>query len=182
MDIDIAADGNDAGIGIEAGSPCEGACAEASIDDAPEDAAGLEEVFEMEVCEDDIHAYMVDEDDNEIGFIVLDEDGNEQRYFYFDMDGYEVVDDGDGAGASGEGSSPKPASSQSDDEVDFGITREGIAEATVDMNAIYQDGAAVFSELKETIDEINDTFSALKRPKVGSKPNAAGKSGAKLGM
>lgn len=136
----------------------------------------LEEAFEMEVSEDDIHGYLVDEDDNEIGFILLDEDGNEQHYFYVDMDEYEIVDDGSG------GAPAKGSVSSADDVIDLGITREGIAEATVDMNAIYRDGSAVFSELKDTIDEINDTFNALKRPHVASKAGEAGKAGAKLGM
>ena len=45
----------------------------------------------MEIEEGDIYAMIVDEHDNEIGFILLDEDGNEQEYYYVDED-----NDGDG--------------------------------------------------------------------------------------
>ena len=50
-----------------------------------------------------------------------------------------------------------------DEEFDLGITREGIAEATVDMNAIYKEGSEVISELKETMDEISESMSFLKK-------------------
>ena len=39
-----------------------------------------EEVIEMEVEDGDIHAFLVDEDDNEIGFVLIDENGDEQEY------------------------------------------------------------------------------------------------------
>lgn len=126
----------------------EGRCAE--------DAHDLEEeVIEMEVDEDDIHAYLVDEDDTEIGFVLIDENGDEQEYYYVDMDEYEVVDAGD--------PHAEAARRSGDDELDLGITREGVAEATADMNAIYREGAAVAAELKETFAEINEEMSFLKK-------------------
>lgn len=122
-----------------------------------EDAHDLEEeVIEMELEEGDIYAIIVDEDDNEIGFVLLDENGNEQEYYYVDMDEYEFVEEED--------DEPVHVVRASDDEeFDLGITREGVAEATVDMNAIYKEGSAVLSELKDTMDEINEGMSFLKK-------------------
>ena len=51
------------------------------------------ETVELEYSEDDIIYYIVDEDDNEIGF-ALEEDGREVEYYYegYDGDDYEVVE------------------------------------------------------------------------------------------
>lgn len=111
------------------------------------DADAEEELYEIEVAEDDIYAYIVDEDDNEIGFILLDENGEEQEYYYADDE-----TEGDAADA--------PAK---DDEYDFGITREGVAEATSDMNAIYKDGVEIAAEFKGAFDDIMDGLSFLKK-------------------
>ncbi|MEC4273371.1 hypothetical protein VJ923_09405 [Adlercreutzia sp. R25] len=109
------------------------------------------EVIEMEIEDGDIYAMIVDEDDNEIGFILLDEDGNEQEYYYVDED-----DDDGGVTVerAGDGS-----------EFDLGISREGVAEATANVNAIYKDGVQVAAELKSTFDEISDSLNFLKRKK-----------------
>ncbi|MCI9129245.1 MAG: hypothetical protein HFJ65_02845 [Eggerthellaceae bacterium] len=126
-----------------------------------EDAHDLEEeVIEMEIEDEDIAAYLVDEDDNEIGFVLIDEDGNEQEYYYVDMDEYEVVDDG-----SEDDPEPhtKVIRAEDGEEFDLGITREGIAEATQDMNVVYKEGAEVLSELKETMDEISESMSFMKK-------------------
>ena len=103
------------------------------------------EIIEMEIEDGDVYAVIVDEFDNEIGFVLLDEDGNEQEYYY--VDGVRVERTSDG------------------DEFDLGISREGVAAATKDVNAIYKDGVAVASELKDTFDEIADSFSFLKKKK-----------------
>jgi hypothetical protein len=125
-----------------------------------------EEVIEMEIEDGDIYAYLVDEDDNQIGFILLDEDGNEQEYYYVDMDQYEVVDDGS------DGSDPEPHTkvkrASDDEEFDLGITREGVAETTADLNAIYKDGVAIAGEFKEVFDDINESLSFLTK-KPGKK-------------
>lgn len=108
-----------------------------------------EELFEVEVSEDDIYAYIVDEDDNEIGFILLDENGEEQEYYYADDDA-DSADAADGEASEG-------------DDFDFGITREGVAETTADLNAIYKDGVAIASEFKGAFDDIMDGLSFMKK-------------------
>ena len=98
------------------------------------------ETVEIEYSEDDIEAYIVDEDDNEIGFILLDEDGNEVEYYYDDE---EEADEGE---------------PDEDNPYDLGITREGVAEATSDMNDIYRDGVAIAVDLKDALSEIKEAL------------------------
>lgn len=114
-----------------------------------------QEVIEMEIEEDDISAYLVDEDDNEIGFVLIDENGDEQEYYYVDMDEYEIVEE--------EEEHTKVVRAEDGEEFDLGISREGIAEATADMNVVYKEGAQVLGELKETMDEISESTSFLKK-------------------
>lgn len=47
------------------------------------------------------------------------------------------------------------------DEYDLGITREGVSEATADLNAIAKEGAATAKELKAAYDDIMDSFGFL---------------------
>lgn len=110
------------------------------------------EEVELEFSEDDIVSYLVDEDDNEIGFTLLDEDGNEVEYYYMEEEGTNGADEGE-EGEEGEEENP----------YDLGITREGVAEATNDVNAIYKDGIAVAAELKGAFDDIKSAldFSSL---------------------
>lgn len=114
-----------------------------------------EELYEIEVDEDDIYAYIVDEDDNEIGFILLNENGEEEEYYYAEG---EFEDAGEAPAKSVES-----RAKSSDDEFDLGITREGVADTTADLNAIYKDGIAVASELKSTFDDITAGFDFLKK-------------------
>ncbi len=114
-----------------------------------------EEVIEMEIEEGDIYAYLVDEDDNEIGFVLLDENGEEQEYYYVDMNEYEIVSE----------ESTKVERASDGEEFDLGITREGIAEATADVNAIYKDGVELAAELKGAFDDISEEMSFLKKKK-----------------
>ncbi|WP_418238695.1 hypothetical protein [Ellagibacter isourolithinifaciens] len=109
------------------------------VEEETEEAEKYETV-EIEYSEDDIEAYIVDEDDNEIGFILLDEDGNEVEYYY----------DDDEEAAKGE--------SDEDNPYDLGITREGVAEATSDMNDIYRDGVAIAVDLKDALSEIKEAL------------------------
>lgn len=123
---------------------------EAAGEEEPSDSEDVEEeeteeaeayeTVEIEYSEDDIEAYIVDEDDNEIGFILLDEDGNEVEYYYDD-------DEEADAGEPDE-----------DNPYDLGITREGVAEATSDMNDIYRDGVAIAVDLKDALSEIKEAF------------------------
>ncbi|MCI8468524.1 MAG: hypothetical protein HFJ75_03355 [Eggerthellaceae bacterium] len=120
-----------------------------------EDGNDLEaEVIEMEIEDGDVYAYIVDEDDNEIGFILLDEDGNEQEYYFVEDDDEQDEDGDDGVTV---------IRASDEEEFDLGITREGVAEATADMNAIYKDGVAVAAELKGAFDDISDSLSFLKK-------------------
>jgi hypothetical protein len=107
------------------------------------------EIIEMEIEDGDIYAIICDEDDNEIGFILLDENGEEQEYYYVD-------EDNDFEGVRVERASDG-------DEFDLGISREGVAAATEDVNSIYKEGVAVVSELKSTFDDISDSLSFLKK-------------------
>lgn len=113
-----------------------------------------EELYEVEVDEDEIYAYIVDEDDNEIGFILLNDEGVEEEYYYADEEA--AADPAPAKAASSSGA-------DDEDEFDLGITREGVADATDDLNAIYKDGVTVASELKSTFDEISAGFDFLKK-------------------
>lgn len=114
-----------------------------------------EEIFEIDIDEDDIVGYIYDEDDNEIGFIIIDEDGEEVELFYAEEGEYEYVEVEEPAHAA-------PAKAK-EDEYDLGITREGVAEATSDMNAIYKEGIQVAAELKNTFDDISSGFDFLRK-------------------
>ncbi|MEG0376045.1 MAG: hypothetical protein RR672_10460, partial [Raoultibacter sp.] len=95
------------------------------------------EEVELELNDEDIVSYLVDENDNEIGFTMLDEEGNEVEYFYVE-EIEEVVEE--------------------ENEFDLGITREGVAQATNDINSIYKDGVVIASELKGAFDDIKGAF------------------------
>lgn len=45
-----------------------------------------------------------------------------------------------------------------DGEYDLGITREGVKEATADMNSIYHESVETIAELKEAFDDINESL------------------------
>ena len=99
------------------------------------------EVVELELSDDDIVRYLEDEDGNRIGFVIM-EDGEEAEYLYVedeDADG-EVADDGS-----------------------LGITRDGVQQATDDMNAIFKDGVKMAAEFKGAFDDIKSAldFSSL---------------------
>ena len=56
------------------------------------------ESIELEVAEEDILYYIVDDEDNEIGFAIM-EDGKEVEYYYVDEE-IDVAVEGDAAAAS----------------------------------------------------------------------------------
>lgn len=93
------------------------------------------ELVELELDEDDIVRYLEDDEGNRIGFVLM-EDGEEAEYFYVEED----------------------EDAEEDNPFDLGITKEGVAQATSDMNAIYKDGIAVAAELKGALDDIKSAF------------------------
>lgn len=52
------------------------------------------------------------------------------------------------------------------DEIDIGITREGVAETTADLNAIAKEGAETVKELKEAYNDIMENFGFLVPKKI----------------
>lgn len=138
---------------------CEDECCCGHDHDHGEDCdCGCEEIFEIEIDEEDIIGYIYDEDDNEIGFIIIDEDGEEVELFYAEEGEYEYVEVEEEPA-----STPSKKKKADDDEFDLGITREGVAETTSDMNAIYKEGIQVAAELKSTFDDISAGFDFLKK-------------------
>ncbi len=194
------------------------------------------ETVELEYSEDDILYYIMDEDDNEIGF-ALEEDGQEVEYFYegYEADDYEFVEEvvevieepaqkhapakteprkaedlgylqkvAAIAGHSGNKARKKAEAGlekvrgtaevgvdkvrskaeegvdkatevvesggkklkEKTGDVDLGITREGVAETTADLNAIAREGAETAKELKAAYDDIMDSFGFLVPKKV----------------
>ena len=104
------------------------------------------EVVELELSDDDIVRYLEDDQGNRIGFVIM-EDGEEAEYLYVEDDddegedaGGEVVDDGS-----------------------LGITRDGVQQATDDMNVIFKDGVKMAAEFKGAFDDIKSAldFSSL---------------------
>ena len=99
------------------------------------------EVVELELSDDDIVRFLEDEDGNRIGFVIM-EDGEEAEYLYVEDEdaGGEVADDGS-----------------------LGITRDGVQQATDDMNAIFKDGVKMAAEFKGAFDDIKSAldFSSL---------------------
>ena len=94
------------------------------------------EVVELELSDDDIVRYLEDEDGNRIGFVIT-EDGEEAEYLYVEDEdaGGEVADDGS-----------------------LGITRDGVQQATDDMNAIFKDGVKMAAEFKGAFDDIKSAL------------------------
>ncbi len=123
-----------------------------------------DEVVEMEIDEDDIEAYLEDEDGNEIGFVILDEDGNEVEYYYADEDEDEIADalNKDKMGKAVSDAKANAAASGTR------ISKEEVKAFAGDLKAIAQDGAEVVGELKDAFDDISDTLSFLK-PKKGRR-------------
>ncbi len=122
------------GGGVTAGISDEAADGQADSSTEAEDVEDEYELVEIELDEDDVVRYLEDDEGTRIGFVLL-EDGEEAEYYY-------VAED-EGA---------------RDDEEGLGITSEGVAQATDDMNAIYRDGIAVAAELKDAFADIKSVF------------------------
>ena len=122
----------------------EHAVEEASQADETPAAADDLEVVELELSDDDIVRYLEDEQGRRIGFVIM-EDGEEAEYLY-------VEDDED-----------EQADSDVVDDGSLGITRDGVQQATDDMNAIFKDGVKMAAEFKGAFDDIKSAldFSSL---------------------
>ena len=103
-----------------------------------DEANALEELEDGQ--DDDVQDVVIIEpsaEDDVIGFVLM-EDGEEAEYYYVEEDEEEAEEE--------------------DNPYDLGITKEGVAEATNDMNAIYKDGIAVAAELKGAFDDIKSAL------------------------
>ena len=131
-------------------------------EEAGKAAGEADDYVELELSEDDIVGYIEDEDGNQIGIIVM-EDGKEVEYLY-------AEDDDDAADDSFAVSSKTADEPVKDDltveepaDGSLGITRDGVQQATDDMNAIFKDGVKVAAEMKGAFDDIKSAldFSSL---------------------
>ena len=147
-DTDAAEGAAGSGVAADGGNSDADAGNEADDDGFDAD----DEVIELEIDEDDIEYYIVDEDDNEIGFAVLDDDGNPVEYYYDEGEEPLHGSEGDGKGSAKE---------KRDSEVLF--TREEIAQTTSDLNAVYHEGKDTIDELKETYEDIMSGFDFLRK-------------------
>ena len=97
----------------------------------------MSETLEIEISEDDITAYLQDEDGNEIGFCMFDENGVEQEYFYAEEDG-----------------------SSDDEEVieSLGVTKGEVKEGAAAM----RESKEVANELKDAMKDITDAIREFK--------------------
>lgn len=152
--------------------------------DSPEGpiASGEEyETFDLEYSEEDIAYYIVDEDDNELGFALRAENGEAVEYYYADTDEDAAVRDSsrddscspvdddavrEPPDASTAHSSTSPttdskarsskASAKSKGEEAF-LTREQAASTASDLNALFRDGKEVYDEIRG----IGDDFKGM---------------------
>lgn len=92
---------------------------------------------EVEFDEDDIYAYLYDEDDKEIGFTVMDEDGNEVEYFYTEDEIRRT-------------NNPKRTQDI-----------ENVKRVTADLNKMYHQNKDVIDDLKDAVTDINEMFKGI---------------------
>ena len=189
------------------------------------------EVIEMEIDEDAIDHYLFDNTGNEIGFVII-EDGVEVECYYEDVEVEGLFENAEvseleaaldaGIAATAAAQKPKPTPKKTEpekaedhgylykmasivghkgnkarqkaeveiekvrskaevgvdkateaveaggkklkekkDDMDLGITREGVKETTADLNAIAKEGAETAKELKAAYDDIMDEFGFL---------------------
>jgi len=118
-------------------------------------------LIEMEINDDDILYYLVDEEDNEIGFAIL-EDGKEVEYYYVDEE-IDVAAEADADEAEPKAKSePVAATEEKVDGKDGALfTAEEIADFKDDMVELLKDGASIAKELKSTYDEFSDVLDFL---------------------
>lgn len=119
-----------------------------------------EETEEIEINEDDIYAYIFDEEDNELGFIVKDEDGAEHEYYYAEPVPAEESD------ALAKVEASKPKKNKKPGEIDA----DDIAEATKGMNEVYKESHEVLSELNEMMKDIQKDLRDMTKTTKTTKP------------
>ncbi len=100
----------------------------------------FEDEENIEYDEDDDFEYDDDEDDEECDD---DYDGDDEDDDEYDDDEDDSEYDDD---------------EYDDDEIDFGISKEGVAQVTNDFNAIYKEGAAAAKELKDAFADIKSAL------------------------
>ena len=131
-------------------------------EEAGKAAGETDDYVELELSEDDIVGYIEDEDGNQIGIIVL-EDGKEVEYLYAEDD--DDASDDSAAVSSKAADEPVKDDLAVEEPADgsLGITRDGVQQATDDMNAIFKDGVKVAAEMKGAFDDIKSAldFSSL---------------------
>ena len=120
------------------------------------------ELVELELSEEDIVRHIEDEEGNRIGFVVL-EDGEEVEYLLVDDDADDAGDQGAADDAASAAHTDDPGSVEAPEDGSLGITRDGVQQATDDMNAIFKDGVKVAAEMKGAFDDIKSAldFSSL---------------------
>ncbi len=128
-----------------------------------DNSQSTDEYEELEFSEDDIVGYIEDERGRQIGLIV-EENGKEVEYYYAEEDIEEKP-----APSAKPKDAAKKSSKKKDEQYEeptdgsLGITRDGVQEATDDMNAIFKDGVKVAAEMKGAFDDIKSAldFSSL---------------------
>ena len=108
------------------------------LEDGQDDDVQDVVIIEPSAEDDGYELVELELDDDDIVRYIEDEDGEEAEYYYVEEDEEEAEEE--------------------DNPYDLGITKEGVAEATNDMNAIYKDGIAVAAELKGAFDDIKSAL------------------------
>lgn len=115
------------------------------------------ELVELELSEEDIVRYIEDEEGGRIGFVVL-EDGEEVEYLLVDDDADDADDQGVADDAASAAYRDDSESVEVSEDGSLGITRDGVQQATDDMNAIFKDGVKVAAEMKGAFDDIKSAL------------------------
>ncbi len=115
------------------------------------------ELVELELSEEDIVRYIEDEEGGRIGFVVL-EDGEEVEYLLVDDDADDADDQGVADDAASAAHRDDSESVEVSEDGSLGITRDGVQQATDDMNAIFKDGVKVAAEMKGAFDDIKSAL------------------------
>ena len=126
------------------------------------------ESIELEVSEEDILYYIVDEDDNQVGFAIM-EDGEEVEYYFDgDADMFETVEQAEEAEEAG-----SPENDTEDEVLELEVSEEDIIYRIVDENdveigfAVMEDGEEVEYYYDEV--EVEEVKEAAPQAKPAAK-------------